>query len=114
MTRRPGPALRRWWRQRLSAAALLPLSLWFIYELAGMASYEYAAARAWLAEPSTAILLLLFIPTLFYHAQSGLQVIIEDYLEPQRHGAALIVVRGVAAAGALAAVLALAKVFLEA
>ena len=72
--------IRRWWYQRLSAVALLPLSLWFIYDLFTLASLEYAVVRDWLATPSSVILFILFIPTLFFHAQSGMHEVIEDYV----------------------------------
>ena len=104
-----------WWRQRLSAVALLPLSLWFIYELATLNSLEYGAARAWVLTPATAALLTLFIPTLFYHAQTGLQVVVEDYVKPEGLKlAAIALVKFVAAVGAVVALLAVAKIHLEA
>ena len=104
-----------WWRQRLSAVALLPLSLWFIYELATLNSLEYGAARAWVLTPATAALLTLFIPTLFYHAQTGLQVVVEDYVKPEGLKlAAIALVKFVAAVGAVVALLAVAKIHLGA
>ena len=39
-------SVRRWWYQRLSAVALLPLTLWCIYDLVTLHSLEYAAVRA--------------------------------------------------------------------
>ena len=104
-----------WWRQRLSAVALLPLSLWFIYELTTLNSLDYGAARAWAAAPATAVLLALFIPTLFYHAQAGLQVVVEDYVKSEwLKLAALVLVKFIAAVGAVVALLAVAKIHLEA
>lgn len=104
-----------WWRQRLSAVALLPLSLWFIYELTTLNSLEYGAARAWVLTPATAVLLALFIPTLFYHAQTGLQVVVEDYVKPEGLKlAALVLVKFIAAVCAVVALLAVAKIHLEA
>lgn len=104
-----------WWRQRLSAVALLPLSLWFIYELTTLNSLEYGAARAWVLTPATAALLTLFIPTLFYHAQAGLQVVVEDYVKPEGLKLAIIaLVKFTAAVGAVVALLAVAKIHLGA
>jgi len=100
-------SVRRWWYQRLSAVALLPLSLWFIYELAGLASLEYTVMREWLAAPSTAILFILLIPTLFYHALIGMEEVIEDYIaDGWRKTAAINLARLVAALCALASMLA--------
>lgn len=104
-----------WWRQRLSAVALLPLSLWFIYELTTLNSLEYGAARAWAAAPATAVLLALFIPTLFYHAQAGLQVVVEDYVKSEGLKLALLVLmKFIVAVCAVVALLAVAKIHLEA
>ena len=104
-------SVRRWWYQRLSAVALLPLSLWFIYELATLASLEYAAVRAWLAAPSTVILFILLIPTLFYHALLGMQEVIEDYVaDGGQKRAAITLARFIAALCALASILAVMAV----
>ena len=106
-------SIRRWWYQRLSAVALLPLSLWFIYDLSTLASLEYAEVRDWLATPSSVILFILFIPTLFYHSQSGIHEVIEDYVASERQKtAAIILVRFLATLCALAAVLAVMKIHL--
>ena len=106
-------SIRRWWYQRLSAVALLPLSLWFIYDLSTLASLEYAVVRNWLATPSSAILFILFIPTLFFHAQSGMYEVIEDYVASERQKtAAIILVRFLATLCALASMLAITIIHL--
>lgn len=105
--------IRRWWYQRLSAVALLPLSLWFIYDLSTLASLEYAVVRDWLAAPSSVILFILLIPTLFYHAQSGLQEVIEDYVASERQQTlAVILVKFLAMLCALASMLAVTTIHL--
>ena len=105
--------VRRWWYQRLSAVALLPLSLWFIYDLSTLASLEYAVVRNWLATPSSVILFILFIPTLFFHAQSGMYEVIEDYVASERQKtAAIILVRFLATLCALASMLAITIIHL--
>ena len=40
-----------WWRQRLSAIALIPLFLWFVASLAAVATADYATAVAWIGSP---------------------------------------------------------------
>lgn len=69
-----------WSLQRLTAVALLPLSLWFAYSLASLESLSYAAVVAWMEEPITAILLLLGVSIALYHSHLGVQVVIEDYV----------------------------------
>ncbi|MCU0988211.1 MAG: succinate dehydrogenase, hydrophobic membrane anchor protein, partial [Xanthomonadales bacterium] len=39
-----------------------------------------ATARAFLAQPFNAALMILLLVSLFYHAMLGLQVVIEDYV----------------------------------
>jgi succinate dehydrogenase / fumarate reductase membrane anchor subunit len=69
-----------WWMQRLTAIALIPLGIWFVISMIGLAGTDHAAASAWLANPLTAVLMLLLIIATFYHLQLGLQVVIEDYI----------------------------------
>ncbi|HMB76296.1 MAG TPA: succinate dehydrogenase, hydrophobic membrane anchor protein [Kiloniellaceae bacterium] len=69
-----------WWSQRLTAIALVPLLVWFVASLIGMAGADYYTMRAWVGSPVVAGLLILLIVATFYHAYLGLQVIIEDYV----------------------------------
>ena len=86
-----------WWAQRLTALALIPLSLWFVASVASLAGADYAAMRAWVDSPLVAGLLILLILATFYHAYLGVQVVIEDYVhhEPLKI-AALLAVAGLA------------------
>ena len=72
-----------WWWQRLTSVALVPLALWFIFSLASLAATEHAAVVAWMQSPLVATLLILFIVVSFYHAQLGLQVVLEDYVHTE-------------------------------
>ena len=106
-------SVQRWWYQRLSAVALLPLSLWFIYDVVMLDSLDYTVVRAWLASPTTAILFILLAPTLFYHAVIGMEEIIEDYVaDARRKTLAVTLARAVAALCALASILAVLAVTL--
>ena len=77
-----------WWAQRVTAVALVPLTLWFVVSVVSLVGADYAAYKAWVGMPGNAVLLVLLIVTLFHHTQLGLQVIIEDYV----HGEATKVV----------------------
>ena len=72
--------VHHWWMQRLTAAALIPLGLWFVASFAYHAGVDYAGARAWIAHPLVAVLLVLTIIASFYHGAIGMQVVYEDYV----------------------------------
>ena len=101
-----------WWMQRLTAIALIPLSLWFVSAVVCVADADYGTAVMWLKSPLTATLLVLLIAGVFYHTQLGLQVVIEDYVhqEPVKLAAQVLVKFGCLFLGLLA-VLAVLKVF---
>lgn len=69
-----------WKAQRLTAIALFPLSLWFLGSLLIYSPSEYAAIVTWLKSPLSATGMVLLIGMLLYHAQLGIQVVIEDYI----------------------------------
>jgi succinate dehydrogenase / fumarate reductase, membrane anchor subunit len=68
------------WTQRLSAVALVPLTIWFVWGLAGAPGASRAEALAWIGAPINAVLMVLLLLTLFWHSMLGLQVIVEDYV----------------------------------
>lgn len=72
--------VHHWWMQRLTALALVPLVLWFVVSVAGLAGMDHAAAAAWIGSPPVAVTLVLLIAATFWHAQLGVQVVIEDYV----------------------------------
>lgn len=69
-----------WWWQRVTAIALIPLSLWFVYSILCLMGGGYEQASTWLSSPLNATLMLVFIFAMLFHAQTGLQVVIEDYV----------------------------------
>lgn len=75
--------VEHWWAQRVSAVAVLVLGLWFVASLAALAGADRATVVAWLHGPLAAILTILTLAALFYHAALGLQVVIEDYVNPE-------------------------------
>jgi len=69
-----------WWHQRVSAIALAPLTIWFIWVLFQTIGQDYATVREYLRQPWTATLMISYLVCLFYHGRLGLQVVIEDYV----------------------------------
>jgi succinate dehydrogenase / fumarate reductase membrane anchor subunit len=72
-----------WWIQRVSSALLLPLTLWFAVSAVLLAGASYEETVAWIARPHNAVLLLAMIGISYQHTASGLQVIIEDYVNQE-------------------------------
>ncbi len=66
--------------QRITAIALVPLSVWLVYMLCCGLTLNYADARAIVAQPFNAVLLWFFVLAMFWHAMLGVQVVIEDYI----------------------------------
>ena len=71
---------QHWWRQRVTAAFLVPLLIWFAVAMASLMGADYATMVAWISSPLVAILLITLLGLGFYHLALGLQVIIEDYV----------------------------------
>ena len=72
--------LHHWWAQRVTAVALVPLSLWFVISVIHLNGADQAQVHDWLRRPASAILMSLFIVATFYHLALGVQVVIEDYV----------------------------------
>jgi succinate dehydrogenase / fumarate reductase membrane anchor subunit len=66
--------------QRITAIALVFLSLYVLWLIISVIGGDYATVRAAVAHPCNAVLLTAFVIATFWHAKLGLQVIIEDYV----------------------------------
>jgi succinate dehydrogenase / fumarate reductase, membrane anchor subunit len=72
-----------WWMQKVSAVALIPLTIWFVASIVQMTQASHDVVTTWLMSPVVAVLMTLFIVTGIYHLKLGLQVIIEDYIHSE-------------------------------
>jgi succinate dehydrogenase / fumarate reductase membrane anchor subunit len=79
------------WQQRVTAVALVPLSIWFVGSALAYVGAEQGAVAAFFAEPAEAILMFLFIVASVHHMSLGLQVIIEDYVHKEGAKVTLLV-----------------------
>ena len=82
--------LSHWWLQRISAVALIPLCLWFIYSLLTLFSAPHEDVVSWFGSPKNSSLMLLFVLISLYHGQTGIQVVIEDYIHTKSVSITLI------------------------
>ncbi|RDI99656.1 succinate dehydrogenase, hydrophobic membrane anchor protein [Dyella solisilvae] len=104
-----------WWTQRVTAAALVFLALWFVVTVLGALHADYATARSIVAKPWNAVLLVAFVLTVCWHAVLGLQIVIEDYVHTRwKEVALLVLVKFFAVLGTLATLMAVLRVALGA
>ena len=69
-----------WWAQRITAIALVPLTLWFVVSAISMVNADHATFVAWASADGNPVLLILLTIAVYHHGQIGMQVIIEDYI----------------------------------
>jgi len=88
-----GPAksgAHHWKIERITALALVPLSLWFVFSVLTHLGAPQSTVAAWAGTPLNAALLLALVIMTFHHMQLGLQVVWEDYIHHARRREALI------------------------
>ena len=86
--------VEHWWVQRVTAVALVPLTLWFVASVVRHLGADHASAVVWLGAPLTAIAMILLVVATFVHMALGLQVVIEDYVHHEATKiASLVLVR---------------------
>jgi succinate dehydrogenase / fumarate reductase, membrane anchor subunit len=109
-----GGAAQHWWLQRLTAIALAPLTLWFLFSVLGLPSLGYDEVHAWLAGGWTPVWMTLLIVAATWHSLLGVQVVVEDYVSGKSaKTATLILSNFLHAIVAAAALFALLKIALQ-
>jgi succinate dehydrogenase / fumarate reductase membrane anchor subunit len=108
-----GEGSHHWWAQRVSAMALIPLTLWFVFAITGHIGDSYDTVVAWISQPAVAVMLVLYLGFMFLHAQLGLQVVIEDYVHTELLKIfLLLVIKALALVGALASIFSILRLSL--
>ena len=78
-------AREHWLSQRTTSVAVVLLGLWFVYQLLFVVpSFSHAEGFVWASDPLNAIILLLFSLYAIYHAELGVQAVIEDYISTEQ------------------------------
>ena len=99
--------------QRLTATALVVLGIWFVVFVLNLLGSDYATAAHAVSRPWNAVLLVGFLVAMFWHAQLGLQVVLEDYIHNSLLALALqTTVKFIAIVGAIASIFAVVRIAL--
>ena len=102
-----------WKLQRISAIAMIPLVIWFTSSLMLTLMEGYEQSIEWLQSPINATGLILLFGTLYFHAASGLQVVIEDYVHHEGlKTASLILIKLIAVLLGTLSILCVLKIYL--
>jgi succinate dehydrogenase / fumarate reductase membrane anchor subunit len=79
-----------WVSERVSAIALVPLTVWMVYAVLQLAAGDYNAAVHWAQNPLNATLTVLTLAIGFWHMHAGLRVVVEDYIHKTLTKSALL------------------------
>ena len=69
-----------WLVQRTTAIGNVVLMAWLLASLVMLRDFSHAGVTQWLAQPISAVSMMLLVVCLFWHARMGVQVMIEDYV----------------------------------
>ena len=95
-----------WWMQRLTALALVPLTLWFLCAMIRMLGASRDDVVFWMSGPLPIVLMIALVIATFHHLQAGLQVVIEDYVHDDRlRIGSILLVKGLSLLLALACII---------
>jgi succinate dehydrogenase / fumarate reductase membrane anchor subunit len=71
-----------WWEQRVTAAGLVPLAVWFLVSLLFIPQFDYATVAHWISRSWNAVLLVSLVLLVARHSYLGVRVVVEDYIRP--------------------------------
>ena len=86
--------------QRLSAIALIPLSLCFLYTFIGVLGEGHDVVVATYSRPVPALIAIGFIWSMFTHLRLGVQTVMEDYVTDHRRHMRLQIINALVWRGA--------------
>ncbi len=99
------------WRQRVTAAALIPLVIWFAYAVLRLIGGSMIDTLTFFQHPLNAVLMATFMVIVLYHMVLGLQVVIDDYVpSPGGKIALMLLTRAFALAVAAACIISLLRI----
>ncbi len=89
--------LHHWKVERVTAIALVPLTIWFVYAVLHLLGSPQWQVHRFVRSPVNSVLLLALVAMTFHHMQLGIQVVMEDYISnPRWQPAAILLNKAVA------------------
>ncbi len=82
---------QHFWYQRMTAVALVPLTLWFVWAVVRYAGAPHAEVISFLSHPVSGIAMAMFVVVGLVHMLLGAKVVIEDYIHRESTKIALLV-----------------------
>ena len=74
----------KWLMQRIAAVLLLPLLIWFLFNLDNLMTYSYSEAVMFLSNKMNILFLSLMFIFSFFHMKIGMGEIFEDYIHDEK------------------------------
>jgi succinate dehydrogenase / fumarate reductase membrane anchor subunit len=106
--------VQHWIAQRVSAMALIPLSIWFVVFFTIFLTAPFEEAEQWLSSPWSVAFAILLTLCLFYHGYLGMRVIWEDYIPHESTRWSLIIAtKLLSALMAMVAIVSILQIFLS-
>ena len=108
-----GEGAGHWWLERLTSISTLLLLVWLAVSLLRLPELDHRTLSEWLAQPLSAVPMLLLVVSIFWHAKLGLVVVVEDYVHEEGNKFfSLVLINFLAIFGAALAMFAVLKIAL--
>jgi succinate dehydrogenase / fumarate reductase membrane anchor subunit len=69
-----------WWAQRVTAVALVPLSVWFLVAILSLRIADHGDFVRWMQNWMHTVLMVAFVAVVAQHSYLGMRVIVDDYI----------------------------------
>lgn len=103
-----------WILLRVTSLVLVPLSIWFVYQLISLSHQDHATVVEFFKTPLNAVLMSLFIAFSFHHGAYGLREVVEDYVHNKfKKNLTLLIINSAAFVITLLTVMAIIKMHLN-
>jgi len=80
----------KWLAQRISATILIPLTIWFVYQVVKISASDYYQVIFFFQSITNCFLFLIMMITMIYHSRLGIEIIVEDYIDDKNFRKKLI------------------------